>query len=162
MGWFDNIGATVVGVVLSPVLVPAAIVAVTYEELTKLKCKECDCNYVEEDGWDENYCSYSCYSEVRDRRERRREQERQRERDKEKERNRRIMKSEIDDFKNLSKKQIKDKYGIGISFTDAKVNLPDNGNSKIAHFKEFSKELEEDNLEIQTLISDLQKDRNAI
>lgn len=88
--------------------------------------------------------------------------ERRREREREEERNRKNLKSEIDDFKNLSKRQIKDKYGIGISFTDAKVNLPDNGNSKIAHFKEFSKELEKDNLEIQTLISDLQKDRNAI
>ena len=97
-----------------------------------------------------------------ERAERRRERARRREREREEERNRKNLKSEIDDFKNLSKRQIKDKYGIGISFTDAKVNLPDNGNSKIAHFKEFSKELEKDNLEIQTLISDLQKDRNAI
>ena len=114
MGFFGKAAEIAAGVVLSPVVVPLAVATVAYEELTKIKCRECGCKYNEKDGYDDEYCSYSCYYDAKSRRERERERQREREIEREKEKNKQMIQFEIDDFKSLSKRQTKDKYGVKI------------------------------------------------
>ena len=162
--FFGKLATIGIGVALAPVLVPAAIVKVAHDEITQIRCKECGCKFSknDEDAWDDQYCSYECYLDAEDDKEEERERQQQQKVDREKDKNRRRIKSEIDNFKNISKRQINDKYGIRISFNDVKVNIPDDGNSKIAHLKKSIKESEDENSEIQTLIGYLQKAKDAV
>ena len=117
-------------------------------------------------------------------REERRQRRQRREKEREPERNKQNIQSEINNFKNISKRQIKDKYGIIISFNDTasfnnffdiahamntihtpytdNINIENDANSKITHLKNSIKEIESENSEILTLISDLKKARDAV
>lgn len=109
----------------------------------------------DDDNYDECiYCSSPEYRDGLCRRHYREQQER--------ENNKREIRSEIENFKNLSKRQIKDKYEIKISFNDANVKIENNSNSKITKYKNTIKAFEEENNEIQALISELEKAKDAI
>jgi hypothetical protein len=95
------------------------------------------------------------YEERAERRRRRRERE-------EKEKNKKRIKSEIESFKKTSKTSIKNKYSIDISFNGKEVNILDNENGKIGHLKEYLSQLKAENSEMENLINDLQREKDAI
>lgn len=69
----------------------------------------------------------------------------------------RRIESEIKSFKETSKRQIDNKYGIAISFNKANVNIESNSDGKLAHFKDTITSLNDANKDIENLIADLQR-----
>ena len=127
-----------------------------------ISCKECGADYYLEDGYNSRFCSYDCKWEWDEERSREREEERKRKWERERSREQTRIKSEIDSFKETSKRQIGNKYGVEITFNDKVVNITDNNNGKIAHLKNNILELKTENSEIKNFIDDLQKAKNAI
>jgi ribosomal protein S25 len=129
-------------------------------------CKECGASYYKKDGYNSKFCSYECKCDYDDRkmekRERKRERKLEKARKREKEQERDKIKSEIESFKVTSKKQIGNKYGVDISFNGKEVNILDNENGKIGHLKEYLSQLKAENSEMENLINDLQREKDAI
>ena len=74
----------------------------------------------------------------------------------------RMIESEIQSFKENSEEQIKNKYGVEISFSKADINIVSNSNGKLAHLKNSITELADANKDMQHLIADLQRAKNEI
>jgi len=108
------------------------------------------------------YCSRKVYRDGMCRRHYREEQEEEREnlrRENERE-NRRQIESEILSFKQISQRQIRNKYGVNISFDNHKVTIVDGGN--LAQLENAIKELKTQNKEMEKLIKDLQGEKDAL
>jgi len=74
----------------------------------------------------------------------------------------RMIESEIESFKETSMRQIGNKYGVEISFSKADVNIASDSNGKIAHIKNNISKLETENIDIENLLSNLQRAKDAI
>ena len=108
------------------------------------------------------YCSRKVYRNDMCRKHYREEQEEEKERLKcnNEQSNRRKIESEIQSFKQTSQRQIRNKYGVDISFDNHKVTIADGGN--LAEFENAIKELKTQNKDIEKLLKDLESEKNAI
>jgi len=110
------------------------------------------------------YCSKPVYRNDLCRRHYREEQREEREsliREQERD-NKRQIESEISSFKQTSQRQIRNKYGVDISFSGKSVDISDTNNGQIAHLKSYITELESENIAIENLLNDIQSEKNAI
>jgi len=111
------------------------------------------------------YCSREVYRDGMCRRHYREEQEKEEReaarRSQERDEKRRIE-SEIESFKITSKKQIENKYGTNISFSGKSVNILGSENGKSGYLKEHISQLKSENSEIQNLVNDLQREKDAV
>jgi len=132
--------------------------------LVGLTCRECGASYYREDGYNSNFCSFDCKWEYderkRERRERKEEKRRAREERQNKDNNK--IKSEIESFKETSRRQIGNKYGVEISFSKADVNIKSNSNGKLTHLKDAITQLDNENKNIENLIADFQRAKNEV
>jgi len=108
------------------------------------------------------YCSKRVYRDDMCRRHYREEQEEEKERLKRnnEQSNRRKVESEIQSFKQTSQRQIRNKYGVDISFDNHKVTIADDGN--LAQLENTIKEFKTQNKDIEKLLKDLESEKNAI
>ena len=167
-----------------PWLIGGAIVAgIAYAASEDDECKWCDGKVYK------NGLCRSCYMEELE--DERRSAQEEAQRALKREENRRIE-SEIESFKKTSRRQIKNKYGVEISFDNGnkvrtslgvfdsvidarigsmfgidtdngrKVNIVSDSNGKIAHIKNHISALETENRDMQNLITDLQRAKNEI
>jgi len=110
------------------------------------------------------YCSKPVYRNDMCRKHYRAEQREEREsliREQERD-NKRQIESEISSFKQTSQRQIRNKYGVDISFSGKSVDISDTNNGKVANLKSYITELESENIAIENLLNDLQSEKNAI
>ena len=137
-----------------PWLIGGAIVAgIAYAASEDDECKWCDGKVYK------NGLCRSCYMEELE--DERRSAQEEAQRALKREESRRIE-SEIESFKKTSRRQIKNKYGVEISFSKANVNIVSDSNGKIAHIKNHISALETENRDMQNLITDLQRAKNEI
>jgi len=148
MSWLENLATAV----LLPVIAPIAVVTIAYDEITS--SSDVGCRWCDQKASRDGLCE-SCYREDK-------EDDRRILKEAEKQDDKYRIESEISSFEKSSKQQIKSKYGVTISFHKTDVNIISNSNSKIAHLKNYTSELDAENRDIQTLVDDLQKAKNAI
>ena len=133
MGWFDDLAT----VVLTPVVAPFAVATVLYDEITNSSSSSDDY----EDDYEE------------------RREELQRE---EKRSRRREVESEIQSFKENSKRQIKNKYGVDISYSNSNVKISNSKKGNIKDLEDHISKVRAENKNIENLIKDLQRAKNEI
>jgi len=74
----------------------------------------------------------------------------------------RMIESEIESFKETSRRQIDNKYGVEISFNNANVSIESNSDGELANFKNSITNLDNENRDIENLIDDLQRAKNEV
>jgi len=115
-----------------------------------------------DDNDDDDYeeCIYCSRREYRDGLCRKHYMEKLRERE---ERSRkREIESEIQSFKENSKRQIKNKYGVDISYSNSDVIISNSKKGKIKDLEDHISKVRAENKNIENLIKDLQRAKNEI
>ena len=133
-----------------------------FESIFGLTCKECEASYYKKDGYNKKFCSIECKWDWEERKEEKRQRKIYRRIEQEEAREKTKIQSELEVFKDNSKKQIGSKYNIDISFNGKSVTISDTNNGEVAHLNSYISELESENIAIENLLNDLQSEKNAI
>jgi len=133
-----------------------------FESIFGLTCKECEASYYKKDGYNKKFCSIECKWDWEERKEEKRQRKIYRRIEQEEAREKTKIQSELEVFKDNSKKQIGSKYNIDISFNGKSVTVSDTNKGQIAHLKSYITELESENIAIENLLNDIQSEKNAI